>query len=110
MLFDFTTQKWEELVPVMDHGEPRPQFMAYPRWSHDGKYLYFSNPVRGTTKPFYRLRISDRKINRSRPQIFLMDSQMPGQPSGPAWHQTTLHSCLRDTSIQEIYALDVKLP
>jgi hypothetical protein len=25
MLFDFTTQKWEELVPFMDHDEARPQ-------------------------------------------------------------------------------------
>jgi serine/threonine protein kinase/Tol biopolymer transport system component len=111
MLFDFTTQKWEELVPVMDHDEPRPQFISYPHWSRDGKYLYFSNPVTGSkAKPFYRLRISDRKTELVAMADFPhgLANARPAFWTGLAPDDSPL--CLRDTSIQEIYALDVNLP
>jgi len=34
-LFDFKTQKWTMLEP---------EIVAYPCWSHDGRYLYFQRP------------------------------------------------------------------
>jgi Tol biopolymer transport system component len=34
-LFDFKTQKWTMLVP---------EIVAYPCWSHDGRYVYFQHP------------------------------------------------------------------
>ncbi len=111
MLFDFATQKWEELVPVMDHNQPRPQFIAYSQWSRDGKYLYFSNPTASSkAKPFYRLRISDRKTELIASADFPhgLANATPSWWTGLAPDDSPL--CLRDTSIQEIYALDVNLP
>lgn len=111
MLFDFTTQKWEELVPVMDHNQSRPQFIAYPRWSRDGKYVYFSNMVASSkAKPFYRLRISDRKTEVVAMADFPhgLANAAPSFWTGLAPDDSPL--CLRDTSIWEIYALNVKLP
>ena len=106
MLFDFTTQKWEELVPFMDHDEARLQIR-----SRDGKYLYFSNPLASSkAKPFYRLRISDRKTELVANADFPhgLANAAPTFWTGLAPDDSPL--CLRDTSIQEIYALDVKLP
>jgi DNA-binding winged helix-turn-helix (wHTH) protein/Tol biopolymer transport system component len=111
MLFDFTTQKWEELVPVMDHDESPPQFIGYRQWSRDGKYLYFSNMVASSkAKPFYRLRISDRKTELVAMADFPhgLANAAPSFWTGLAPDDSPL--CLRDTSIWEIYALDVKLP
>jgi Tol biopolymer transport system component/DNA-binding winged helix-turn-helix (wHTH) protein len=98
MLFDWTTQEWKELI----HG----QFVAYPVWSRDGKSVYFCNSMEKGT-PFYRLRIGNHTLERVISSDF---------SRGLAWGQfgwwtgLTLDESpllLRDTSIQEVYALDL---
>jgi Tol biopolymer transport system component/DNA-binding winged helix-turn-helix (wHTH) protein len=99
MLFDFSTQKWEQLADVE---------AAYPNWSRDGKYVYFGNPY--IAEPaIYRVRISDRKLelvttlSRGR-----LGWNIAGKWTGLAGDDSPL--VLRDTGTEEIYALDWEAP
>jgi Tol biopolymer transport system component/DNA-binding winged helix-turn-helix (wHTH) protein len=99
MLFDFSTQKWAELL-----SSPA----AYPNWSRDGRYIYFSNPY--VAEPVvYRVRISDRKlelvtsVSRQR-----LGWTIVGKWTGLASDDSPL--VLRDTGSEEIYALDWEAP
>jgi Tol biopolymer transport system component len=99
MLFDFSTHKWTELV-----SSPA----AYPNWSHDGSYIYFSNPY--IAEPaVYRVRISDRKLelvaSLSRQRL---GWSIAGKWMGLAGDDSPL--VLRDTGSEEIYALDWEAP
>jgi Tol biopolymer transport system component len=97
MLFDWTTQEWEELI----HG----RFVAYPAWSRDGKSIYFCDSMEKGT-PFYRLRIGDHKLER------VASANLPrGLAWGPFGWWTGLTPdesplLVRDTSVQEVYALN----
>jgi hypothetical protein len=99
MLFDLTAQKWSELVNMN---------VGISDWSADGKYLYFDTGL-GNNPALYRLHMSDRKLERLgtlkgfRRQIF----------SGFPWIGVAPDSSpilLRDTSSQEVYALDFEEP
>lgn len=78
--------------------------VAYPNWSHDGHYIYFNDPF--SDEPgLYRVRISDGKVER----ITTLDPSVlswgiVGKWTGLAPDDSPL--VLRDTSIEEIYALD----
>ena len=96
MLFDRMTARWMELANMTTIG--------YPSWSHDGQYLYFDTIL--TDDPaFFRIRISDRKLERL---VSLKDVRRfwgeLGQWTGLAPDDSPL--LVRDTSSQEIYALD----
>ncbi len=102
MLFDFSTQKWHELR--RGHQE------NCPVWSRNGKYIYFSEP-RGTDVPFFRMNVADNKLER------LANARL--LPRGPQWTRVGYWTglapddtplLLRDTSIDEIYALELQLP
>jgi len=97
--FDRVTQKWEDLVSMP---------MGYPSWSHDGQYIYFDTTL--TDDPaFFRLRISDRKLERL---VSLKGMRRYWGHFGPWTGLTPDDSPLliRDTSNQEIYALDLQVP
>jgi Tol biopolymer transport system component len=53
LLFDLTTRKWEGLGNRSARN---------PQWSGDGRYIYFNSS--GTEPGIYRVRISDRKLER----------------------------------------------
>ena len=99
MLFDFSIQKWTELV-----SSPA----AYPNWSHDGSYIYFSNPYIADPA-VYRVRISDQKLelvtSLSRQRL---GWSIAGKWMGLAGDDSPL--VLRDTGSEEIYALDWGAP
>jgi serine/threonine protein kinase/Tol biopolymer transport system component len=101
LLFDLTTQAWSEL----DSGH----VYGYPMWSRDAKYLYFSNPLEKGI-PFYRLRVAERKLEH------VANANLPrGVATGTFGGWTGLAPddsplLIRDTSIQEIYSLDVLWP
>jgi Tol biopolymer transport system component len=99
-LFDFRTQKWQELTGGL--------IIGYPNWSRDGKYLYYDAGT-GDQVGFYRLRVSDHKLERivSLKDIVRREGTF-GRWAGLAPDDSPL--LLRDTSTQEIYALDVDLP
>jgi Tol biopolymer transport system component len=98
MLFDFETRKWEELA----------KSAAYPNWSRDGRYIYFEDPY--TNEPaLYRVRISDRKVEKLatlNPRVLTWATV--GKWTGLAADDSPL--VLRDTSVEEIYALDWEAP
>ena len=99
LLFDRVTQKWEDLLSMP---------MGYPTWSHDGQYIYFDTTF--TDDPaFFRLRISDRKLERL---VSLREVRRYWGEFGPWTGLTPDDSPLltRDTSSQEIYALDLQVP
>ena len=99
VLFDLMTQKWEDLVSMP---------MGYPSWSRDGQYIYFDTAL--TDDPaFFRLRISDRKLER----LFSLKGMRRywgefGPWTGLAPDDSPL--LVRDTSSQEVYALDLQMP
>ena len=98
-LFDFRTQKWEELTS----GVP----IGYPNWSRDSKYLYY-DAGSGDQAGFYRVRISDHKVERVASFKEIPRTGFLGSWGGLAADESPL--LLRDTSTQEIYALDVEFP
>jgi Tol biopolymer transport system component len=99
VLFDFATRQWTDLISMP---------IGYPVWSHDGQYLYFDSTL--TEKPaFFRVRISDHKLERvaSLKGLRRFWGQF-GSWTGLAPDDSLL--LVRDTSSQEIYALDWQAP
>jgi Tol biopolymer transport system component len=103
MLFDLSTQKWTEAFGSA---------MGWEQWSHDGRYIYFSdyNPAHELRPRVVRLRLSDGKIEN------IVDVQNLGRlttGSFGAWFGLAPDDSLlfaRDISTQEIYALEVDWP
>jgi Tol biopolymer transport system component len=100
MLYDFATQKWEELFkPEAD----------YPNWSQDGKCIYF-NRAQDPKLPVYRICLNDRKLEH------IVDLAEAGKLalgrfgwwSGLGPDDSILG--VRDISVEEIYALDTHFP
>jgi len=98
LLFDFTTQKWVELVKMV---------VSYPSWSQDGSYVYFDTP-QGDDVALSRVGISDRKLERL---VSLKGFRRTGN-FGPWFGLTSDDSPLlvRDVGTDEIYALDWDAP
>lgn len=101
LLLDLTTQEWKTL------SEGR--FHSYPTWSQDSQYIYFSNPFE-TNTPFYRVRIRDNLLEK------VTDAKVAKNLAAGVFGMWTgldpddSPMILRDTSLQEIYALDWQLP
>jgi Tol biopolymer transport system component len=98
MLFDFKTQKWEELAKIT---------VAFPNWSRDGKYVHFHSF--GDDAALYRVRVSDHKLERI---VSLKGIRLTMSVIG-TWCGLTPDDSplvLRDVGSQEIYAVDLQLP
>jgi Tol biopolymer transport system component/DNA-binding winged helix-turn-helix (wHTH) protein len=98
VLLDVQTQKWEELAKIA----------AYPNWSRDGSYIYFGDPYTNEAA-LYRVRISDRKVE----QLATLNSRILTWASAGKWTGLAPDDSplvLRDTSVEEIYALDWEAP
>ena len=103
MLFDLGKQTWSQLFEV-GHGG-----LGWPQWSGDSKYVYVRDAVDQHAPILYRVRISDRKVER------LATLDIPNGLIGiwNGWMSTTPDGTpllLRDLEVEEIYALDVDLP
>jgi Tol biopolymer transport system component len=104
LLYDVKNEKWRELHTT-------PASVGYIAWSRDSTHIYFDMNL-GGDKRYFRLRISDSKVEqpvdlkglRQFPDIFGPWESWTGL--GP--DDTPLF--VRDISTQEIYALDVQLP
>ena len=93
MLFDFATQKWEEIAKLT---------AGFPNWSRTGDFVYF---LHGEDQPsVMRVRIRDRKVERVVDLKNFRQTGYYGTWLGLAPDDSPL--LLRDTGTQEIYALD----
>jgi hypothetical protein len=101
LFFDFKTRKWSE--PVTESAN-----IGFPTWSRDSQYLYFDEG--GPQPAFRRLKVggarSESFFSLHGMQLFF--SSVVGTWSGLAPDGSPLFA--RDTSTEEIYALDVDLP
>ena len=96
MLFDVSTQKWEELAKMP---------CAFNSWSKDSEYVYFL--VLDQTQPaVMRIRIRDRKLEQVADLRNFRQTGFFGVWMGLAPDDSPL--LLRDTGTQDIYALDWK--
>ena len=97
MLFDFATQKWEEIAQIT---------LGFPNWSKNGDYVYF---VHQEDQPaVMRIRIRDRKIERVADLKDFRRTGFYGVWLGISPDDSPL--LLRDVGTQEIYALDWEAP
>jgi Tol biopolymer transport system component/DNA-binding winged helix-turn-helix (wHTH) protein len=102
LLYDFTTQKWAELLAGAG------QSARGPHWSRDGKYVYFVGPHEGG-RAIFRVGIGDRKMEL---WASLKGSRLAAGVFG-AWIGWTLDDqplMLRDVGTQDIYALEWQTP
>ncbi|MGH9502532.1 MAG: protein kinase domain-containing protein [Terriglobales bacterium] len=97
MLFDFTTQKWEEAANVT---------LGFPNWSKNGDYVYFLHEENEPS--VMRVRIRDRKVERVADLKNFRQGGFWSVWLGMAPDDSPL--LLRDTGTQEIYALDWQVP
>jgi serine/threonine protein kinase/Tol biopolymer transport system component len=97
-LFDFSTQKWDEVV--------KETFMMWPNWSHDGRYVYY---VQGRRNPaVMRFPVAGRTVERV---ADLKDVRLAGF-YGVSLTLTPDDQLImaRDIGTQEIFALDWQAP
>lgn len=99
MFFDFTTQKWSELVSMSS---------GYTQWSGDSKFVYFDSGT-GTDPAIYRIHLSDKKLER----VATFKDIRRVFTAFVAWSGLTPDGSpllMRDTGTQEVYALDLEAP
>jgi Tol biopolymer transport system component/DNA-binding winged helix-turn-helix (wHTH) protein len=100
MLFDTSTNHWSALL----EGEA----VSYNEWSHDGRYIYVREN-RGGAAELVRMRMKDRV---KEDVLSLKDFPAPADAYA-IWIGLTPDDApllMRDRSVQEIYALDLRLP
>lgn len=94
MVFDRSRRKWIELAK---------NWIGYPSWSHDGSYIYFD--TLGENSAFYRVRLSDRKVER----LVSLKGTRRFWSAWEPWSGLAPDDSLliqRDTSTEEVYALE----
>jgi len=93
MLFDFQTQKWQELARVS---------MGFPNWSKNSDYVYFLHEEDHPS--VMRVRISDHKVETVADLKHFRQAGYWSIWLGMAPDDSPL--LLRDTGTQEVYSLD----
>ena len=97
MLFDWQTQKWQELARVT---------MGFPNWSENSDYVYFLHEENEPS--VMRVRLNDHKVERVADLKNFRQAGYWNVWLGMAPGDSPL--LLRDTGTQEIYALDWQTP
>jgi Tol biopolymer transport system component len=103
MLFDFATQKWDELAKIS---------AGFPRWSRNSDYIYFLH-LRRREVPVdqagvMRVRVRDRKVEMVASLKNFRQTGYYGTWLGVAPDDSPV--LLRDTGTQEIYSLGFQNP
>jgi eukaryotic-like serine/threonine-protein kinase len=93
MLFDFQTQKWEEIARIT---------LGFDNWSRTGEYVYFLHEENEPS--VMRVRLRDHKLERVADLKNFRQGGFYSVWLGMAPDDSPL--LLRDTGAQEIYALD----
>jgi Tol biopolymer transport system component len=100
-LFNVSTRKWEQLTKLRS---------SYPSWSQDSQCIYFTGGATADMQlPQYRLCLRDRK-----PQVVVDLAQVgPTMSDVGGWSGVAPDGSIlavRDTSLEEIYLLELDLP
>ena len=95
-LCELATRKWTELAKLP---------MGYPSWSRDSRYIYFDTA--GADAAFYRVRVSDRKMERL---VSLKSVRRTGTAEWTGLAPDDSPLLLRDIGTEEVYALDWQAP
>ena len=106
MLFDWQTQKWNE---ILDGKVTNP---GWPQWSADNRYIYLRGTTPGKAETYWRSLFRIEVATRELEHVAAVEIP-EGTASVWGWMGVTPDGSplqLRDRSIQEIYALDVDLP
>ncbi len=98
MLFDFATEKWEEIAKIT---------LGFPNWSKTGDYVYFLHQE-DQQPSVMRIHIRDRKIERVADLRNIRRTGFYGVWLGMSSDDSPL--LLRDTGTEEIYSLDWQAP
>jgi Tol biopolymer transport system component len=96
LLYEISTQKWVELAKFP---------MGFPSWSRDSRYIYFDTG--GNDSAFYRVNVSDRKLERL---VSLKNLRRTGSFQWTGLDLDNSPLLLRDTGTEEVYALDWQAP
>jgi len=96
MVFDIAMQKWVQLEQIV---------VGFPSWSRDSRYIYFDS--QGEDRAFYRVRISDHKLERL---VSLKGLRLAGALGWTGLAPDDSPLVLRDVGTQEIYAFDWNVP
>ena len=97
VLFDRSTQKWAALVDFTGRNSR----IYWHAWSRNGKYVYFMSS--GTDEGVFKIRISDRKLQKITTLKDLDTTWIGLSPDDEPL-------IFRQTSSTEIYALDWEAP
>jgi len=101
VLYDFAERRW---LPLASAPEGT---IGYTSWSHDSRYVYY-NTYAGQRGTIYR---ADR-VRRASERVSLAESVVAGVTLGQWFALAPDDSplLLRDTSVRELFALDLRLP
>jgi len=97
MLYDFQTQKWQELARVT---------MGFPNWSKNSDYVYFLHEENQPS--VMRVHLTDHKVERIADLKNFRQAGYFNVWLGMAPDDSPL--LLRDTGTQDVYALDFEAP
>ena len=97
MLYDFQTQKWQELARVS---------MGFPNWSKNSDYVYFLHEENQPS--VMRVHLTDRKVERIADLKNFRQAGFFNVWLGMAPDDSPL--LLRDTGTQDVYALNFEEP
>jgi serine/threonine protein kinase/Tol biopolymer transport system component len=97
MLYDFQTQKWQELARVT---------MGFPNWSKNSDYVYFLHEENQPS--VMRVHLTDHKVERIADLKNFRQAGFFNVWLGMAPDDSPL--LLRDTGTQDVYALDFEEP
>jgi dipeptidyl aminopeptidase/acylaminoacyl peptidase len=100
VLYDFSRRSWQQLTDLKSGP-------AYPSWSRDSQCIYFNNSISNLE---YRVCLADGKVRQiaDMAKAGALAFTSAGDWTGLAPDGSIL--ALRDTSAEEIYALDVRFP
>jgi len=99
MLFDIESKKWSELAKIS---------VSWAQWSHKGDYIYFVGVQAGAPSGVFRVHVKDRKLEQV---VSLKDFRHA--PSDWGWMGLAADDSpllLRDSTTEDIYALDWEAP
>jgi DNA-binding winged helix-turn-helix (wHTH) protein/Tol biopolymer transport system component len=102
LLFNFSKQTWSPLAEVSS------EVIGYTSWSHDSRFVFFNAYIGEQSATLYRVDVLRRITDRFPMPRDLRQPIILGQWFALAPDDTPL--VLRDISVRELFAFDIRLP